>query len=595
VGSGKGWNDEQLGQRIGQSRLEHEVFDGEPEKWKQHRKDLEAHRAYRDFRYKRLTPDGAVQHVRSSGRPFFDVDGRFLGYQGTTTDITVEVEARTQLTDALESMADGVVIFDAEDRLVTCNESYRDVYRGLSDLLVPGTRFEDLIRTSAERGIVRLEAGREDEWVQERLDLFSRGQGLLEVQLTDGRWLQSTDRKTTNGYTVGIRTDITEAKQREEQYRRAQKMEAVGQLTGGIAHDFNNLLAIVQGNIAYLDKKLDADSELKKLTAPALRAVQRGATLTQRLMAFSRSQPLHATVVDAGELIGDLDELLRRSLGEDISIETVIAADLWCCFADPGQLEQAIINLANNSRDAMPNGGRLWIEVSNTTLSELQAAQDPELVPGEYVVIAVTDTGSGIAPEHVKTIFEPFYTTKEVGKGTGLGLSMVYGFIKQSDGQITVYSEPGKGTTFKLYLPRSREKAVADESPISDPIETAREETILVVEDDTDLRRLAVVLLTDLGYRVLEAASGKAAQQLLERETHIDLLLTDVVLPEGMNGKDVADAVLARIPTAKVLYMSGYAENAIAHHGRLDPGVRLMPKPFDPDDLARQARAAIDA
>ena len=369
-------------------------------------------------------------------------------------------------------------------------------------------------------------------------------------------------------------------------------MEAIGQLTGGIAHDFNKLLAVIHGNISLLELGLDADSESRELTVPALRAVERGASLTQRLLAFARRQPLRAEVIDAGDLIGGLAEMLRRSLGEDISIETTISSDHWHCLADPGQLEQAIINLANNARDAMPDGGKLSIEVSNIALSEPEAARDPDLIPGEYVLLAVTDTGSDIAPELREKIFEPFFTTKGIGRGTGLGLSMVYGFAKQSGGHMTVHSEVDKGTTFNLYLPRSHESQRNQARPVATK---GGNETILVVEDDDDLRTLMVAMLSALGYRVLAAGSGPAALDLLARESQIDLLLTDVVLPEGMGGKSIAEAVQSRISTVKVLYMSGYAEGSIVRQGRLEPGVRLLVKPFTCDKLAEQVRSAIDS
>ncbi len=354
-------------------------------------------------------------------------------------------------------------------------------------------------------------------------------------------------------------------------------------------------MAIIQGNISLLDAELDDDSEFKELTAPILRATRRGASLTNRLLAFSRKQTLDVRSVDAGNLVEEASEMLRRSLGEDISIELVIAPDLWHCTVDAGQLEQAIVNLANNARDAMLKGDRLTFEVSNTAISELQAAQETDLAPGDYVLIAVTDTGSGMPAAVREQIFDPFFTTKSVGKGTGLGLSMVYGFVKQSEGHITVYSAEDKGTTIKLYLPRSHAAADETEAPKAVSVTPPHGETILVVEDDTDLRTLAVVILTDLGYRVLEAGSGPAALRLLEQETHVDLLLTDVVLPDGMDGKEVADAVRARIPTAKVLFMSGYATGAMASGGRLIQGEHLLQKPFDPKDLARQVKWAIDA
>ncbi|MDP6705342.1 MAG: PAS domain S-box protein [Alphaproteobacteria bacterium] len=594
AGTGQGWSEKQLGQRIGRSRFEHEAFDGEPEKWRRHREDLKARRPFRDFRYKRPTPEGTVQHVRSAGRPFFDIDGHFLGYRGTTTDITVEIEARAQLTDALESMADGVVIFDAEDRLVTCNESYREAYSGIADFLIPGARFEDLIQASAERGILGTAVGREKEWIRERLDLFRRGQGLMEVQLTDGRWLQVADRKTANGYTVGIRTDITESKQRDVQLSQAQKMEALGQLTGGVAHDFNNLLAIIQGNIAFLDRKLPSDDQLKSLTAPALRAVRRGASLTQRLLAFSRQQSLEVQPVHAGELLNDLKELLQRSLGEDIAMAIDVVPDLWRCEVDPGQLEQAIVNLANNARDAMETGGRLDIEVKNQCMPDAAAAERGGMEAGDYVVISVTDDGSGMPAAVKAKVFDPFFTTKDVGKGTGLGLSMVYGFVQQSGGHVTVDSEVGRGTTFRLYLPRLMVGDAAAVAAAAGTEPPAGGELVLVVEDDDDLRAMTSLLLRDLGYRIMEAGNGEDALALLQKTDAVDLLLTDVVLTGGMSGPDIVDAAQQNHPQLKAAYMSGYLGETLNRRSGMGEGAILIRKPFDSDDLARQLREALD-
>jgi PAS domain S-box-containing protein len=390
----------------------------------------------------------------------------------------------------------------------------------------------------------------------------------------------------------GITQDITESKQAEEQLRQAQKMKAVGQLTAGVAHDFNNMLAVISGNAELLEGELGADNPR---LASVIRATKRAADLTQRLLAFSRRQVLRPETINANSLITDVSGLLRRTLEEHIEIETVAAAGLWNCEVDPAQLENALINLAINARDAMPDGGKLTIETANARLDDDYAAAQAEVTPGQYVMLAVTDTGSGMSPEVREHVFEPFFTTKAVGKGTGLGLAMIYGFVKQSGGHVTVYSEEGEGTTIKLYLPRSTATEAVERKRMADEAPVARGETVLVVEDDPDVRALSVELLSDLGYQVMEAATGPAALEQLGSTTRINLLLTDVVLPGGMNGRELAAGVEQCAPGIPVLYMSGYAEDVITHHGRLDPDAELLLKPFRRAGLARAVRKILDS
>jgi PAS domain S-box-containing protein len=393
-------------------------------------------------------------------------------------------------------------------------------------------------------------------------------------------------------YTVVLR-DISERKQAEEQLRQAQKMEAIGQLTGGIAHDFNNLLAIIQGNIGVLDRRLGAESEHKALTEPALRAAKRGASLTRRLLAFSRRQSLEVGAVDAGALIGDLEELLSRSLGEDVDLKIAVDPDLWTCRVDAGELEQAIINLANNARDAMAKGGKLGIEIGNATLTDDQAGRLAGATAGDYVRIAVTDTGHGMSPEVSARIFEPFFTTKEVGKGSGLGLAMVYGFVHQSGGHLTVRSEPGLGTTFRLYLPRLVAKPVEAASEAAEAY-WAEGETVLVVEDDADLRKMIGMQLAELGYRVLEAETGNRAMALLRTSGAVDLLLTDVVLPGGMSGPQIAEQGRRALPLLKVVFMSGYDEAAVSEAADLEEAVAMLQKPFELAELGARLREVLE-
>ncbi|TMJ72368.1 MAG: response regulator, partial [Alphaproteobacteria bacterium] len=359
----------------------------------------------------------------------------------------------------------------------------------------------------------------------------------------------------------------------EAQLRQAQKMEALGQLTSGIAHDFNNLLTAILGNVELLQRRVrDRDPELLRLAGAAMRGVDRAATLTQRLLAFSRRQPLDPKPLEVNRLIAGMSDLLRRTLGEEIEPETVLAGGLWPVLVDANQLEHSLLNLAINARDAMASGGKLTIETANTLLDESYAARHEELAPGQYVMISVSDTGSGMSAEVREKAFEPFFTTKETGQGTGLGLSQVYGFIKQSGGHCAIYSEPGQGTTVRLYLPRHLGDVQTVGLPESPRAGSGRGEMILFVEDDADVRIFATDLLRELGYDVLAAATGMEGLSLLEAHPEVRLLFTDVALPGGMTGRQLADQAVQRHPGLKVLYTTGYARNAIVHQGRLDPG-----------------------
>jgi len=393
-----------------------------------------------------------------------------------------------------------------------------------------------------------------------------------------------------------VAAEVARRGQAEEALRQAQKMETLGQLTGGVAHDFNNLLQIVSGNLEILQRNLPADERrLRRAAENAARGAERAAVLTQRLLAFSRRQPLDPKPVDANRLVSGMLELLHRSLGETIAVETVLAPALWPVEVDPNQLENAILNLAVNARDAMDGGGKLIIETGNAQVPE--AAGGGGVPPGEYVTIRVADTGCGMDEATVERAFEPFFTTKEVGKGTGLGLSMVYGFVKQSGGDLAIDSAPGRGTSVTLYLPRVEGEGAAAEVETDEPApERARDETILVCEDDEDVRSYTVEVLRELGYRVIEAEDGPAARRLLERaQQRVDLLFTDVVLPGGMTGAELAREAAVLRPGLKVLFTTGYARDAIVHKGRLDEGVELITKPFSYGDLAARVRDMLDA
>ncbi len=389
----------------------------------------------------------------------------------------------------------------------------------------------------------------------------------------------------------GTGSDVTDLRKAEERLHQAQKMEAVGQLTGGVAHDFNNLLAIIMGNAEILSEELGPGNARVQAV---LSAANRGADLTRRLLAFSRRQPLRPEPLDLGTLVTGMMDMLRRSLGTAIDIKFVAGNDLWTAAADPGLLENALLNLAINARDAMSGNGILVIETSNVVLDESYAAPRTDVVAGDYVMLTVTDTGDGMSPEVLEHVFEPFFTTKEVGKGTGLGLSMVFGFAKQSGGHVAIYSEPGKGTTAKLYLPRTGEKAKPVEVSATKVMPHGHGETVLVVEDDEDVRELAVLLLEELGYQVLEAADGKSGLVVLDESPGVDLLLVDLVLAGGMSGRNLANEAVRRNAGLKLLFMSGYPENAAQVNGWLDKGADLLQKPFRKRDLATKVRDVLD-
>ena len=453
-------------------------------------------------------------------------------------------------------------------------------------------------------------------WMEARNVIFYDGQGRalrvvgVTVDVTERkraivqlRAFTETLEEAVKERTRELEAENEARKKAEESLRQAQKMEAVGQLTGGVAHDFNNLLTIVLGGLEVIGRQLPAlgtspaVARITRAKDMALQGVHRAVTLTNRLLAFSRQQPLAPSPIEANKLVAGVCELLRRTLGETVSLETVLAGGLWRAYADANQLENALLNLALNARDAMPNGGKVTIETANCHLDEAYVAGLTEPVEiGQYVMIAVADTGSGMDQATLARAFEPFFTTKDVGKGTGLGLSQVYGFVRQSAGHVSVYSEIGEGTTVKIYLPRYLGKGEPAEKP--DPShDTARAigaESILVVEDDAALRAYTTELLRELGYRVLAAPNAAAALAVLEREDDIDLLFTDVVMPGGVNGRQLADEAVSRRPGLKVLFTTGYTRNAIVHHGRLDAGVQMISKPFSFDELAAKIRTLLD-
>ena len=517
-------------------------------------------------------------------------------------DITDRKRTEQALRDSGErfrQMADSIdqVFWISEpdvSRLLYVSPAYEKIWDHSVEELMNDTRlFADSIHPDDRSRVLRRrkgapEAGYDHEYRIVRRDGSERWVWARAFPVRDG-----------NGQVhrvAGVAEDITARKRMEAALRQAQKMEAVGQLTGGVAHDFNNLLAIVLGNLDLVEERLDADSPLHKLVAPAIVAAERGANLTRRLLAFSRKQPLTPVPLDLNALISGMDDMMRRSLGETIELEVSGTADLWPCSVDPGQMETALLNLAINARDAMTTGGKLIIETDNVHLDDEYAAAHLDTEPGDYVVISVTDTGVGMSAEVLEHAFEPFFTTKKVGEGSGLGLSMVYGFVKQSGGNVSIYSECDEGTIVRLYLPRIRQTAddlaarggQADQSAVTG-------ETVLVVEDDADVLTLVVTVLKDLGYDVLSARTGQAGLSVLHHTHAISLLLTDVVLPGGMSGQQLVEEVSRLQPGIRVLFMSGYSENMLSGEGRLRPGVHLIQKPFRRTDLAAKLREVLDA
>ena len=400
-----------------------------------------------------------------------------------------------------------------------------------------------------------------------------------------------------------ITRDLTDRREAELELERsrnalaqAQKMEAVGQLTGGLAHDFNNMLAGIAGSLELMRTRIAQGrlNDVERYINAASGAASRAASLTQRLLAFSRQQPLEPVATDANKLIAGMEELLRRTIGPAVQLETALSAGLWPCFCDTSQLENAILNLCINARDAMPDGGRLTIETVNTWVDDA-ASRERDVPPGQYVAICVTDTGCGMPPEVVGRAFDPFFTTKPIGKGTGLGLSTIYGFARQSNGQVRIYSEVGEGTTVKIYLPRHHGK-VAEASPLPERIEVPRAEggeTVLVVDDEPTVRMLIADTLAELGYQAIEAGDGASGLRVLESDARIDLLITDIGLPGGMNGNQLAEKARAKRPKLKVLFITGYAENAAISNGHLEPGMHMLSKPFAIEKLATRIKTII--
>jgi two-component system, cell cycle sensor histidine kinase and response regulator CckA len=506
------------------------------------------------------------------------------------------IDAALQQSEAryrslFEHSCAGVFRGTLDGRLLDCNEPYVQMF---------GSSREELLTLPAQDYYFGGKAER-DAWLASFVKARQQSDAEVCYRRKDGKLVWVLQNlliiKDENGEDViqGTLVDITERRGLEEKLRQSQKMEAIGRLAGGIAHDFNNLLTVMQGYTRLLMDRLQNDEVSLHQVRKIEDAAGRAASLTRQLLAFSRKQVLQPKVISLNALVENLDHLLRRLIGEDVELQSMTATDLGHVKADAAQLEQVIMNLVVNARDAMPKGGRLTVETSNVELDENYSVKHPTVRPGSYVMLAVSDTGEGMSEETQARIFEPFFTTKEMGRGTGLGLSMVYGIVKQSGGHIWVYSELGHGTTFKVYLPRTAEAAESTGTAAPAAGTIRGNETILLAEDDYQLRELARTILSGYGYAVMVTKNAQEARLICEQHaSSIHMLLTDVVMP-GISGRELAQALLARNPAVKVLFMSGYTENAIVHHGVLDNGTFFLQKPFTPAILASKVREVLDA
>jgi len=597
--------------------------------------------------YRLRRKDGEFRWIEDAGIPRYGQDGSFLGYIGSCTDIheihtmaeqrhtalqtqvaaqTVELEQEKMWRQEAQARAsiDSLSRKDTLDALALSERRFTLLVQSVVDYAIFMLDPQGIV-TNWNPGAERIKGYKASEIVGQHFSRFyteeDRAAGVparaLATAANEGKfeaegWRVRKDGtrfwasvvidpiRSSSGEIIGfakVTRDMTEKRNAQEELRRAreqlfqmQKLEAIGQLTGGVAHEFNNRLTIIIGNIEIAHRNVDkgqlVPAQLTRLLSNALAGAKRAATLTQRLLAYARQQPLDPKPLNVNKFIAGIGDFLQRTLGEAIHVEAVGGGGIWPVEVDSVQLESAILNLALNARDAMPQGGKLTIEAANAYLDQQYARFNPEIAPGQYVMIAVSDTGTGMSPETLGHAFEPFFTTKAVGQGTGLGLSQVYGFVKQSGGNVKIYSEVGEGTTVKIYLPRVMRETDIVETEAQALASGMAGQTILVVEDDPAVLEYIVEVLTGLSYTVLQAGSAKAALEYLENPSiHVDLLLTDVVMP-SMNGRALADQAQQKRPGIKVLFMTGYSQNAVVHHGRLDPGVHLIQKPLSESQLA---------
>jgi PAS domain S-box-containing protein len=586
-------------------RSHYDIFPDLPERWQAvHRRGLEGEimRANEDS-FERA--DGLVQWLRWEVRPWRTTAGDVGGIIIFTEDITARKRAEEALYQSEKRFAKTFranplamsLCRQSDGHFITINDSFIRLFGYHREEVIGHTSFElNMYRHPDDRVELMRQLQEQGALYNYELTMLTKSgeprQTLLSIELID-----------LNGetYLLSIMVDITERKEAEatqakleEQLRQAQKMESIGRLAGGVAHDFNNLLTVIQGYAELMQMRLASDDPLRRSAAQIQQAAESAASLTRQLLAFSRKQILAPTRLDLNELVSNLHKMLKRLIGEDILLETNLTPNLHAVLADPGQMEQVLLNLVVNARDAMPTGGRLTLETANVELDQVYLSTHLEAPLGPAVMLAVTDTGQGMDKQTQAQIFEPFFTTKTVGQGTGLGLSTVYGIVKQSGGDIHVYSEPGQGTTFKIYLP-AVETAAGPLSPEqAQPEVRGGSETILLVEDEEMVRSLILTVLEEEGYTLLEARRGEEA--LILARTHpgaIDLLITDVVMPE-MSGRVLAGQLTALRPGLKVLYISGYTDDAVVRHGLLTAEVEFLSKPFSPTVLAGKVRAMLD-
>ncbi|MCK1641031.1 PAS domain S-box protein [Bradyrhizobium sp. 157] len=549
---------------------------------------------FEHYETSRVCKDGRTVDVSLSISPIRSASGEIIGASKIARDITErrrtekaldqEMEERRRI---FESSNDLILVSDSVGNLIQVSPSVSDILGYQPSEMVGHNAIKFIHPDDLEHTRKEMRAGRRGRSKRNFETRYISKEGKSVALNWTGTWSEPVRRH----FFIG--RDLTEKQAAEAQLRHAQKMDAVGQLTGGVAHDFNNILTVITGTIGILEEAVADQPQLAAVAKLIDEAAERGANLTKHLLAFARKQPLQPVEVDVNALVLEAAKLLHPTLGEHIEITPLLAEDAWTALVDPSQLTTAVLNLAINARDAMPNGGKLALETSNVFLDENYASLHSEVTPGNYVMIAISDTGSGIPPALLERVFEPFFTTKEVGRGTGLGLSMVFGFVKQSGGHVKIYSEEGHGTSVKIYLPRATGlQQTAAEALVSGNIEGGNE-TILVVEDDALVRRYVMTQIESLGYTTLEAANASDALRIIDDGPAIDLLFTDVIMPGIMNGRQLVDEALKRRPDLKTLYTSGYTENAIVHHGRLDSGVLLLAKPYRKSELARMIRLAL--
>lgn len=564
--------------------------------------------AERDGRFEaegwRVRKDGTQFWANVVIDPIRDPEGHIVGYAKVTRDLTAKRAAEMELRASeerfrmlVQSVTDyAIYMLDAQGHVSSWNAG-AERFKGYRADEIMGEHFSKFY-TEEER-----EAG-----IPFKALETARREGRFEAEgwrvRKDGSrfWASVIVDPIRNdaGELIGfakVTRDLTEKRAIEEQLRQSQKMEAVGQLTGGLAHDFNNLLTGISGSLEMMQVRMaqGRTAEFDRYFMAAQGAVKRAAALTHRLLAFARRQTLDPKPTNVNQLLSGLEDLVRRTVGPGVRVEVVGASGLWPTLVDPNQLENAVLNLCINARDAMPDGGKLTIETANKWIDE-RAARRHDLPVGQYVSVCVTDTGVGMTPEVISKAFDPFFTTKPIGEGTGLGLSMIYGFARQSGGQVRIYSEFGQGTTMCIYLPRHADGALADEEPELLPAldSLGAGEVVLVIDDEPTIRMLVAELLAEAGYAVIEAPDGPAGLKVLESNARIDLLITDVGLPGGMNGRQVADAARVSRPGLKVLFITGYAENAVIGQSRLDKGMFVITKPFQMDVLAHRIREIIE-